>query len=111
MINTDQEITNVTVDIGHSGWIYRCLEIRGPLARHEARFLARHEPATARIEAGPGSARLGERTGLDSHLSPLGWPGHDLVSVEPLNRPVQIPAFNSPSVHLHPTWATSCGPA
>jgi hypothetical protein len=65
---------------------------RGPLAPHEARFLARHEPGTARIEAGPGLARLGERVGLDRHLSPLGWPKHDPLSVGPLIRPVRIPA-------------------
>jgi hypothetical protein len=51
-------------------------------------FLARHEPGTARNEAGSVLARLGERAGLDRHLSPLDWPGHSPLLARPLNRPI-----------------------
>jgi hypothetical protein len=53
-----------------------CIDIQkacGPLVRHEARFLARHESGTVQINAGSGSAQPRERVGLDSHPSPLGW--------------------------------------
>jgi hypothetical protein len=50
----------------------------------------------ARNEAGLGLARPVERAGLDRHLSPLGWPGHDTLSVGPLNRPVRgLPSASS----------------
>jgi hypothetical protein len=57
--------------------------------------------------AGPGLARPRERAGLDRNLSPLGWLGHDTLSVGPLNRPVHITPNGSTNIGLPPNGPNS----